>query len=162
MKNEEDGLVTWQRAIGGTLVLTMAILGGCSDDSSEAETRSNSGAAAPETASTSGTANPSASGSEATGGVVAASDTRSLEDRIAAGRSVYNANCIACHSMNPAQDGALGPAVAGASEELLYARVMRAEYPPNYTPKRNSRVMVPLPHLERQIPELADYLESLE
>ena len=159
MKNEENGLVTWQRAIGGTLVLTMAILGGCSEESSEAGTRPNEGAAPSDTASQPGPANP---GAGSTTGVVAASDTRSLEDRIAAGRSAYNANCTACHSMNPAQDGALGPAVAGASEELLYARVMRGEYPPNYAPKRNSRVMVPLPHLERQIPVLADYLGSLE
>jgi mono/diheme cytochrome c family protein len=62
------------------------------------------------------------------------------------------ANCIACHSMNPAQDGALGPAVAGASLALLEARVLRGEYPEGYVPKRPSRVMIPLPHLEPQLP----------
>jgi len=64
--------------------------------------------------------------------------------------------------MDPRQDGALGPAVAGASYELIEARVMRGEYPEGYEPKRPSRVMIPLPHLERQLPELAAYLESLE
>ena len=50
--------------------------------------------------------------------------------------------------MDPRTDGSLGPAVAGASLELLTARVLRAEYPAGYTPKRETRVMVPLPHLE--------------
>jgi mono/diheme cytochrome c family protein len=71
------------------------------------------------------------------------------------------ANCIACHSQNPAMDGALGPAVAGSSYELIEARVMRAEYPPGYTPKRDSRVMIALPHLKDQIGALAAYLDSI-
>ena len=71
------------------------------------------------------------------------------------------ANCIACHAMDPSIDGALGPNVAGSSLELLEARVMRGEYPPGYEPKRPSRVMVPLPHLEARLPELAAYLQSL-
>jgi mono/diheme cytochrome c family protein len=86
----------------------------------------------------------------------------SPEELIAAGRSAYNANCIACHSMDPTQDGALGPAVSGASLELLEARVLRVEYPDGYVPKRTTRVMVPLPHLEPRLVELAAYLESLE
>lgn len=86
---------------------------------------------------------------------------RSPEELIEAGRSVYNANCIACHGIDPTRDGALGPAVAGSSVELLEARVLRGEYPPGYEPKRPSRVMVALPHLEPKIPELAAYLQSL-
>jgi len=89
-------------------------------------------------------------------------DTRTPEELIEAGRGVYNGNCIACHAMDPKQDGALGPAVAGASFELIEARVMHGEYPEGYEPKRPSRVMIPLPHLERRLPELAAYLESLE
>lgn len=89
-------------------------------------------------------------------------DTRTPEEVAEAGRSAYMANCIACHSMNPSQDGALGPAVAGASLALLEARVLRGEYPPGYEPKRPSRVMIPLPHLEPRLPELATYLGSVE
>lgn len=88
-------------------------------------------------------------------------DTRTPEELVAAGRSTYMANCIACHAMDPKIDGALGPAVAGSSLELLEARIMRGEYPEGYTPKRPSRVMVPLPHLEPRLPELAAYLQSL-
>ena len=34
------------------------------------------------------------------------------------------------------EDGSVGPAVAGASRELIEAKVLRGEYPPGYTPKR--------------------------
>lgn len=88
-------------------------------------------------------------------------DTRTPEQLVADGRAVYNANCIACHALDPTVDGALGPAVAGSSLELLEARIVRGEYPEGYEPKRPSRVMVPLPHLEPKLPELAAYLQSL-
>ena len=77
------------------------------------------------------------------------------------GRQTYLSSCIACHNADPARDGALGPAVAGASFELLEARIMRAEYPPGYTPKRETAVMVAMPFLEKQLPALAAYLEGL-
>jgi len=89
-------------------------------------------------------------------------DMRSQAELIEAGRAAYNANCIACHNMDPRQDGAIGPAVAGSSLELIEARVLRAEYPPGYVPKRNTRVMIALPHLKPRLPELAAYLGSLD
>ena len=55
----------------------------------------------------------------------AAASTADLAQR---GRAAYQANCIACHAADPTQDGALGPAVAGASRELLEARVLAARY----------------------------------
>jgi mono/diheme cytochrome c family protein len=76
------------------------------------------------------------------------------------GRAVYAANCLACHAADPARDGALGPAVAGASRALIEARVLRAEYPPGYTPKRDSRVMVALPHLAGDLDALEAYLSA--
>jgi mono/diheme cytochrome c family protein len=87
--------------------------------------------------------------------------TLTPEQLIAEGRATYNANCIACHAMDPTVDGALGPAVAGSSPELIEARVLRGEYPPGYQPKRPSRVMVALPHLEPKLSALAAYLGSL-
>jgi mono/diheme cytochrome c family protein len=76
------------------------------------------------------------------------------------GRQVYMANCIACHNQDPSVDGALGPAVAGSSRELVEARVLRAEYPEGYTPKRPSKVMIALPHLSGEIDALTAYLAS--
>jgi hypothetical protein len=37
---------------------------------------------------------------------------------------------------------------------------MRAEYPEGYQPKRETRSMVAMPFLKRQIPAIAAYLES--
>ena len=76
----------------------------------------------------------------------------------ARGQSVYQANCIACHNIDPSKDGAVGPAIAGSSLELLQAKVLRNEYPPGYTPKRTTGSMIPLPHLEKDLPALAAYL----
>ncbi len=84
------------------------------------------------------------------------------EELIEAGRSAYNANCIACHSIDATKDGALGPAIAGSSLALLEARVLRSKYPEGYVPKRPTRVMVALPHLESRLVELEAYLNSLD
>ncbi len=82
-------------------------------------------------------------------------------DLVAEGRAAYLGNCIACHNPDPTQDGALGPALAGSSEDLVQARVMRAEYPPGYPPKRDTRSMIPMPFLEKKIPAIAAYLSSV-
>ncbi len=79
----------------------------------------------------------------------------------ARGKVVFETNCTACHARDPRVDGPIGPAVACASAELLAAKVIRNEYPPGYTPKRDTRAMAPLPHLEKELPALAAYLQSL-
>lgn len=79
------------------------------------------------------------------------------------GREVYQSVCVACHNGDPNEDGTLGPANAGASLELLEAKVLRGEYPPGYTPKRpDSHGMPPLPGLADQIPALAAYLAEVQ
>ncbi|MCP5040617.1 MAG: cytochrome c [bacterium] len=80
---------------------------------------------------------------------------RALADR---GKAVYYANCIACHNPDPTLDGGIGPAVAGSSRELLEARIMRAEYPEGYAPKRPSQLMIALAFLEPDLAALASYL----
>jgi mono/diheme cytochrome c family protein len=74
------------------------------------------------------------------------------------GRQVYVAHCTSCHSVDPAQNGPLGPAVQGSSRALLEARVVRGVYPPGYTPKRPSAVMQPMPHVAGSLDDLAAYL----
>ena len=147
------------RILAGAVVLMM-LEAGCSDEgSSPTGSVSPPGARVGE-ASSATSAEPSPA--SAPDGPPASAETRTPEELVAAGRSVYNANCIVCHAMDPRQDGALGPAVAGSSPELIEARVMRAEYPEGYTPKRATRVMVPMPHLKDRLPELAAYLGSLK
>jgi len=75
------------------------------------------------------------------------------------GRQVYLAQCTQCHNADPAQDGAVGPAVKGASRELLEARILRGSYPPGYKPKRPTNVMPPQPAVASEIPALAAYLK---
>lgn len=82
----------------------------------------------------------------------------SVEELAQRGRSIYVSNCAACHNVNPAIDGSIGPAVAGSSQALLEARIMRAAYPADYKPKRETKTMIALPHLEKEIPSLAAYL----
>ena len=77
------------------------------------------------------------------------------------GKRAYVANCIACHNADPTKEGTLGPALAGSPLALVEARVMRAEYPPGYTPKRGSSLMPAQPFLKKDVPDLAAYLESL-
>ena len=77
------------------------------------------------------------------------------------GKAVYQTDCIACHNPDPAQDGSVGPAVAGASLELLRAKVIHNEYPPGYTPKRDTKMMIALVHREPDLPALEAYLASV-
>jgi mono/diheme cytochrome c family protein len=76
------------------------------------------------------------------------------------GQQVYAINCTACHSPEPTLAGPVGPAVAGSPLALLEAKVLRNEYPPGYTPQRDTQAMVALAHLEPDLPALAAYLAA--
>lgn len=89
----------------------------------------------------------------------------SAEALIKRGQAVYSSNCTACHNSNPTQAGALAPAVAGSSLELLEARILYSKYPEGYTPKGapgGAKILMPaLPHLKSDIPALHSYLNSV-
>jgi mono/diheme cytochrome c family protein len=76
------------------------------------------------------------------------------------GQQVYAINCTACHALEPTEVGPVGPAIAGSPLALLEAKVLRNEYPPGYTPQRDTRAMIPLAHLEQDLPALAAYLAA--
>jgi mono/diheme cytochrome c family protein len=76
------------------------------------------------------------------------------------GKTVYATNCTSCHAADPKMEGALGPAVMGSSRELLEARIVHGNYPEGYQPKRDSKVMVALPHLKSEIEALSVYLQA--
>jgi mono/diheme cytochrome c family protein len=76
------------------------------------------------------------------------------------GRRVYLANCITCHNPDPAQPGSAGPELAGASRELIEARVIHGTYPAGHTPKRSTHAMVALPQLAERIDDLAAFLAA--
>lgn len=75
------------------------------------------------------------------------------------GKQAYLGTCIACHNMNPALDGAIGPAVKGSSRELIEAKVLRGDYPAGYKPKRTTKAMPPQPALAASIDDLAAFLK---
>lgn len=92
----------------------------------------------------------------------AGEDDSGLSELARQGKDIYQSVCIACHNGDPNRDGALGPAIAGASPALLEARVVRGEYPPGYTPKRpDSGAMPQFPYLAEDIPALAAYLAEI-
>ena len=78
----------------------------------------------------------------------------------ARGRRAYLSNCTACHNINPVEKGSLGPAIAGSSAALVEARVVYGKYPPGYSPKANSRLMVAMPYLRSHVEALSVYLAS--
>jgi mono/diheme cytochrome c family protein len=93
----------------------------------------------------------------AIGGAEAQSPEEKLQAR---GRSIYMSQCIACHNPSPDKDGSLGPAVANSSRQLLEARILRAEYPTGYRPKRTTKIMPKLPQLKNDLDALHAYLTS--
>jgi len=82
------------------------------------------------------------------------------EQLLERGQQAYASNCQSCHGPDPKKDGSIGPAVWGSSLELLTLRVMKAEYPEGYGSKRTTKLMVPLPHLEKDLPALHLYLNK--
>lgn len=78
------------------------------------------------------------------------------------GRQVYLAQCIQCHSPDPAQAGPIGPPVKGATRELLEAKVLRGGYPPGYRPKRSTAIMPVQTAVAPEIPALAAFLNNAE
>lgn len=75
------------------------------------------------------------------------------------GRTIYQTQCTACHNSDPRKPGPIGPDVFGSSRELLEARVLRAEYPAGYKPKRQTHQMAAFPYLRGEIDSLAAYLK---
>lgn len=86
------------------------------------------------------------------------SASMTLEQLKTQGRKVYAINCTACHGVDPAKEGAMGPAVQGSSLELLEKRIIDGTYPENYKPKRPTKIMQPLPFLKSDIKALHAYL----
>jgi mono/diheme cytochrome c family protein len=94
----------------------------------------------------------------ATLSLTACGDRSTSDPLVERGRQVYMSQCTQCHAADPAQAGAVGPAVKGSSKALLEAKVLHGNYPAGYTPKRPTRVMPPQPALAPDIGALMAYL----
>jgi mono/diheme cytochrome c family protein len=78
----------------------------------------------------------------------------------ARGEKIYRNICVVCHNADPNQPGSQGPAIAGASRELLEAKLLRGEYPAGYTPQRDTQQMPRFEFLEPNLDDIAGFLAS--
>jgi mono/diheme cytochrome c family protein len=94
--------------------------------------------------------------------LAACGESGPVEHSARRGKAVYQTNCIACHNPDPAQPGTLGPPIAGSPRVLVESRIRTATYPEGYTPKRETQLMPPLPHLASYIDDLVLYLAEAD
>jgi len=87
-------------------------------------------------------------------------NTIALTTDIEKGRIVYFANCVSCHNNNPKKPGSIGPEVYGASIDVLAQKIVFGKYPENYRPKRTSKIMPLMPHLNKEISNLHAFINS--
>lgn len=83
-------------------------------------------------------------------------------EAVARGRALWASRCANCHGSDPSKSGPLGPPVVGATRALVEARVLRAQYPEGYQPKRATTLMVAMPDLADSIDEIVAFLEASE
>ena len=83
-----------------------------------------------------------------------------LTNDIEKGRMVYFANCVSCHNNNPKKPGSIGPVVYGVPIDVLTQKIVSGKYPENYRPKRTSKIMPLMPHLNSEISNLNAFINS--
>ena len=86
--------------------------------------------------------------------------TVALTTDIEKGRMVYFANCVSCHNNNPKKPGSIGPEIFGVSKDVLTQKIISGKYPENYKPKRTSKIMPSMPHLNKEISNLHAFINS--
>ena len=87
-------------------------------------------------------------------------NTVALTTAIEKGRMVYFANCVSCHNNNPKKPGSIGPEVYGVTIDVLTQKIVYGKYPENYRPKRPSKIMSSMPHLNKEISNLHAFINS--
>ena len=87
-------------------------------------------------------------------------NTVALTTDIEKGRMVYFANCVSCHNNNPKKPGSIGPEIYGVSIDVLTQKIVYGKYPENYRPKRPSKIMPSMPHLNKEISNLHAFINS--
>ena len=82
------------------------------------------------------------------------------------GKRLYMANCIQCHNRDPNLKGSVGPEMIDAPLEVMTSKVMTGVYPdvlpPGFVPKRKSRAMRKIPKLQKDIPAIHAWVQSVK
>lgn len=82
------------------------------------------------------------------------------------GKRVYMSNCIQCHNRDPNFKGSIGPEMVDAPLEVMTSKVMTGKYPnplpAGFVPKRKTSAMRPLPRLQKDIPAIHAWVQSVK
>jgi mono/diheme cytochrome c family protein len=96
--------------------------------------------------------------------VVAVVETHPVD--IARGKEIYLSTCIQCHNKDPNVKGAIGPELVDAPLEVMQVKVVTGRYPDvlpeGFVPKRKTKQMRKFPNLEKDIPSIHAYVQSLK
>ena len=82
------------------------------------------------------------------------------------GRRLYLSNCIQCHNKDPNLKGSIGPEMVDAPLSIMTSKIMTGAYPAvlpaGFVPKRKSKAMKKIPKLEKDIPAIYDWVQSMK
>ena len=82
------------------------------------------------------------------------------------GRRLYLSNCLQCHNKDPNVKGSIGPEMVDAPLDVMTSKVMTGKYPEKlpagFVPKRQTKLMRPIPKLKADIPAIHAYVQSLK
>jgi mono/diheme cytochrome c family protein len=95
--------------------------------------------------------------------VASAQGDKALIDK---GALLYKSNCIQCHNKDPNLKGSMGPEVVDAPIEVMTSKIMTGAYPAilpaGFVPKRKSKAMRKLPKLQKDIPAIYAWVQSVK
>jgi len=81
------------------------------------------------------------------------------------GRRLYYSNCISCHNKDPNLKGSIGPELIDAPLEVMTHKILTGVYPEplpkDFVPKRSSKMMRKMPKLEKDIPDIYAWIQSV-
>jgi mono/diheme cytochrome c family protein len=82
------------------------------------------------------------------------------------GKAIYLSTCIKCHNKDPNVKGPIGPELVDAPLELMQHKVVTGRYPEvlpeGFVPKRKTKQMTKFPQLEKDVPSIHAYVQSLK
>lgn len=85
---------------------------------------------------------------------------------IAKGKEIYLSTCIQCHNKDPNVKGPIGPELVDAPLEVMQVKVVTGRYPEvlpeGFVPKRKTKQMRKFPNLEKDVPSIHAYVQSLK
>jgi len=82
------------------------------------------------------------------------------------GKRLYLSNCIQCHNKDPNVKGSIGPEMVDAPLSVMTSKVMTGLYPvvlpAGFVPKRKSKAMKKITKLEKDIPAIHAWVQSVK